>query len=315
MGYSSYSMRTDPHGLYTMSLMDPFRLETERPGSSPGVVTLWLEQEGRPVVVLDHELIQRLETTLKSLPANAEGLILASAAPRAFVAGADLQAIMALDNNQLHRYLDYASGVFGMISDLPYPTAAAIHAATLGGGLELAMHCDALIASRPENKPYPVGLPEAGLSICPGWGGTNLLPARMDPANAIRLTAEGKPMLFDQAEQAGLFDAVAETQGDLIEACTSWIRSQPGPVSRAGTPSRWIGMKEVAPGVLEALDSVRSEITSAPGQAVCDAIDTGLAKGWNAALAVEQEHLVRLRNEPAGKEAIEAFFARSAKKA
>ena len=75
-----------------MIAMDPFRLESERTGPTPGIVTLWLDQGDRPVVVLDHPLIQRLEATLKSLPSNAEGLILASAAPRAFVAGADLAA-------------------------------------------------------------------------------------------------------------------------------------------------------------------------------------------------------------------------------
>jgi len=297
-----------------MIAMDPFRLETERTGPTPGIVTLWLDQGDRPVVVLDHPLIQRLEATLKSLPSNAEGLILASAAPRAFVAGADLAAIAELNDDQLHKYLAYASRVFGMLCELPYPTAAAIHAATLGGGLELAMHCDGLVACPPESKPYPVGLPEAGLSICPGWGGTNLLPARMDPERAIKLTAEGKPLMFDEACDAGLFDEVAPTQGDLIKTARAWIRMQQKPTRRSGTPSRWIGSKDVAKAVLEALDRIRSEITSAPGLAVCDAIDTGLAKGWNAALQVEQEHLVRLRNEPAGKQAIQQFFERSAKK-
>lgn len=304
-----------------MSAMDPFRLEPQRPGASPGVVTLWLEQEGRPVVVLDHELVQRLETTLKTLPQNADGLILASAAPRAFVAGADLQAIMQLSNDQLHRYLGYAASVFGMIADLPYPTAAAIHAAALGGGLELAMHCDGLIACPPPEKdgkpgrPYLVGLPEAGLEICPGWGGTNLLPARMDPEKAIRLTASGTPMNFDEAKEAGLFDAVASSPETLIETATSWIVEQDRPRVRTGTPSRWIGAKGIAPKVLEALDKVRSELTTPSGVAVCEAIDTGLAKGWKSALDVEQEHLVRLRSEPAGRAAIEAFFAKSAKKA
>lgn len=297
-----------------MAHMDPFRLETERPGATPGIVTLWLDQGDRPVVVLDHPLIQRLEATLKVLPKNAEGLILASAAPRAFVAGADLSAIAELSDDQLHRYLQYASRVFAMLCELPYPTVAAIHAATLGGGLELAMHCDGLIASPPEAKPYPVGLPEAGLSICPGWGGTNLLPARMDPEKAIRLTAEGKPLQFDEARAANLFDSVAPTHKDLIPAAREWIRAQARPVRRSGTPSRWIGCKPVAAKVLIALDRVRPELTSAPALAVCDAIDTGLAKGWNAALAVEQQHLVRLRSEPAGKQAIQAFFERSAKK-
>ena len=295
--------------------MDPFRLEPERPGPSPGILTLWLDQGDRPVVVLDHSLIQRLELTLKSLPKNAEGLILASSAPRAFVAGADLGAIAELPDDQLHRYLQYASRVFAMLCELPYPTAAAIHAAALGGGLELAMHCTVLVASRPEGKPYPVGLPEAGLSICPGWGGTNLLPARMDPERAIRLTIEGKPMTFDEAERENLFDVIATTRDELIEKARGWIHKHGRQGPRSGLPTRWIGNKPIASRVLEALDMIRPEVATGPGLAVCDAIDTGLTKGWAAALAVEQRHLVRLRNEPAGKEAIRAFFERSAKKA
>lgn len=294
--------------------MDLFRVEPERPGPLPGILTLWLDQGDRPVVVLDEALIRRLEATIASLPTNAEGMILASAAPRAFVAGADLSAIAELPDDELHRYLQFGSRVFAMLCALPYPTAAAIHAAALGGGLELAMHCDALIASRPEGKPYPVGLPEAGLSICPGWGGTNLLPARMAPDRAIRLSAEGGTMPFDEAERQGLFDAVAESRGDLIGAARGWIREQGDLSPRTGLPRRWIGTRAAAAGVLRALDTVRPAITSAPGLAVCEAIDTGLAKGWSAALACEQRHLVRLRSAPAGREAIRAFFERSSGK-
>lgn len=301
--------------------MEPFRLEHEHAGDQPGIVTLWLEQGDRPVVVLDHDLVLRLELTLKALPANAAGLVLASAAPRAFVAGADLKAIVELDDARLHAYLANASRVFAMISALPYFTAAAIHAAALGGGLELAMHCDGLIGCPPADRdgkpgrPYPIGLPEAGLSICPGWGGTNLLPARMDPAEAIRRTATGKPMTSAEAISAGLFDSVAETPETLIETARSWIRNQAGPVHRTGSPGRWIGCPDVSAAVLSALDAVRDELTTPSGMAVCEAVDTGLAKGWRAALAVEQDHLVRLRSTPAGQAAIEAFFAKSAKKA
>ncbi|HED53750.1 MAG TPA: enoyl-CoA hydratase/isomerase family protein [Phycisphaerales bacterium] len=301
--------------------MDPFRLEHEHAGDQPGVVTLWLEQGDRPVVVLDQDLIQRLELTLKNLPENTAGLVLASAAPRAFVAGADLRAIVELDDARLHTYLENASRVFSMLTALPYFTVAAIHAAALGGGLELAMHCDGLIGCPPAERdgkpgrPYPVGLPEAGLSICPGWGGTNLLLARMDPADAIRRTATGEVMNSDEAIRAGLFDAVAGSYDDLIETARQWIRGQAGPVRRTGAPSRWIGCPDVSASVLEALDAVRGDLMTPSGMAVCEAVDTGLAKGWRAALAVEQDHLVRLRSSAAGKAAIEAFFAKSAKKA
>ena len=140
-----------------------------------------------------------------------------------------------------------------MLCELPYPTAAAIHSAVLGGGLELAMHCDGLIASPPADRdgkpgrPYPVGLPEAGLSICPGWGGTNLLPARIDPANAIHQTAIGKPMNFDEAKEAGLFDAgrrlarLAHRNRTPVDP-----RSETPGLAAPGTPSRWIGCPDVA---------------------------------------------------------------------
>src|SRR5882724_3304833 len=192
----------------------PLPIKVDESGPFAGVVTVILEQPGKPVVVLDLELIQRLEAALNNVPRTAAGMVLASASERVFVAGADLKSIMELDDAALEKYLAYGSKVFGMISDLPCPTAAAINGAALGGGLELAMHCDGLIGAPPPLKdgqpgrPYPVGLPEAGLCICPGWGGTNLLPARIDPADAIRQTASGTPMMFDQAKNAGIFDAV-----------------------------------------------------------------------------------------------------------
>lgn len=284
------------------------------------IATLTLDQ-GKPVVVLDLELIQRLEATLREVPRSIAGLILASASTRVFVAGADLKSISELTDDQLDRYLQYGSKVFQMLADLPCPSVAAINGAALGGGLEIAMHCDGLVAAPPgpgkdnqPGKPYPVGLPEAGLSICPGWGGTNLLPARIDPATAITMTASGKPMLFDQAREAGLFDAVAPSHDHLLHTAKAWLQTQRQKpmATRDGSPLRWIG--RVSPSqVLKALDQVKPELPPGePAQAVVDAVDVGLAQGWQAALACERRHLIRLRNQPAGKAAIAAFLAKSA---
>ena len=182
------------------------------------IATVTLEQPGKPVVVLDHELIRRLEATLASVPGDCRGLVLASASERVFIAGADLKSIQDLSDADLHRYLQHGSRVFAMLAQFPFPTAAAINGAALGGGLELAMHCDALIASPPVPgkdgtiRPYPIGLPEAGLCICPGWGGTNLLGARIDPLVAFTRTALGQPLSFDEARAAGLFDSVAPSR-------------------------------------------------------------------------------------------------------
>lgn len=306
-----------------MTTPAPFRVQVEPTGPASGVATLFLDAGERPVVVLDLPLVQRLEATLRALPTGLLGLVVASATPRAFVAGADLKSIMEMDDVQLDKYLAYTSRVFGMLGQLPFPTAAAINGAVLGGGLELAMHCDALIGAPPPpgaegtpGRPYPVGLPEAGLKICPGWGGTNLLPARIDPSTAIRRTASGETFMFDQAAAAGLFDDVSPSSGALLETARAWVRRSAGRhrVRRDGAPSRWIGRSATAASVLAGLDAVRAEVeTTDPGRAVLSAVDRGLAMGWKAALAVERRELIRLRSTPAAKEAIAAFFAKSKK--
>jgi enoyl-CoA hydratase/carnithine racemase len=295
----------------------PLPFHRDESGPFAGIGVLRVESPGKPVVVLNMELVDRLEASLNALPRDLRGLVLASASERVFIAGADLKAIQDLSDSDLHRYLARAGRVYGLIAKLPYPTVAAINGAALGGGLELAMHCDGLVAC-PGAKPYPVGLPEAGLSICPGWGGTNLLAARLqDAAKALTLTATGKTMMYDEAQTGGLFDAVAPDASTLIDVAKSWLVNQPARTrdDRDGAPFRWIGRPGTRARVFAALEQVRDAIvTTGPGKAVALAVDAGLSKGWDAALEVEQRELVRLRSAPEGKAAIAAFFEKAAKK-
>lgn len=296
----------------------PFAFEMEPSGPFAGIAVLRLEQAGRPVVVLDEGLIQRLEASLLAVPAGCVGLVLASASERVFVAGADLKSISELSDAALDRYLAYGQRVFGMLAKLPFPTAAAINGAALGGGLEVAMHCDALIACpSASGKPYPVGLPEAGLSICPGWGGTNLLPARIAPADGISRTATGRTMSIDEARGASMFDDFAPTAQELLPTAKRWIinRAKEGRPERDGVPSRWIGRPRSAAACLQALDACRGALPpTGSARAVLEAVEAGLTQGWQAALDCERKHLIALRASPEGKAAIQAFFERSAAK-
>lgn len=317
----------------------PFSIDTAASGPHAGIATITLEPNQGPMVVLDHALIQRLEATLKALATcfnghAPRGLVLASGSPRVFVAGADLKSIQApgpgsvgLDDDQLDKYLAYGQRIFGMLCDLPYPTAAAINGAALGGGLELAMHCDALIGAPDSNtKPYPIGLPEAGLSICPGWGGTNLLPARIDPADAIKRTASGQTMMVAEAIAAHLFDRVSPDAASLLDTARQWVHEQQGKIGtgggtgggrRDGKPLRWIGRPDIKSRVTKALAETRSQLPATDSaKAVAAAIHAGLEggeRGWQAALDVERRELTRLRSTPAGRAAIQAFFDKSRK--
>lgn len=281
------------------------------------VVTLTLRQEGRPVVVLDSDLLHAIAATLDTIAAipDLAGFVLASDS-RVFVAGANLEEINSLSDEQLHAYLEFGAAAFARIAALPCTTVAAIQGAALGGGLEIAMHCDLLVGApappkepNAPSKPYPVGLPEAGLGICPGWGGTALLPARIDAAQAIQQIASGKTMLVDQARDLGLFDAWVDDPAALLEHASA-LAAQPK-ASRGGVP-RNISDADRAAAVREALDRVGSALPETlAAAAVADCVGIGLQQGWAAACQAERNHLVRLRHTEPARAALEKFLTKA----
>ena len=205
-----------------MTDQDSHALPVER--STDDIVTLHLTPNpARPrggVVVLDSWLLDAIDEAMDRIAGfgDIKGFILASDSERVFVAGADLAEIDALDDDALLAYLARGAAVYQRIADLPCPTVAAVNGACLGGGLEIAMHCDVLVSAvvSPDDKPWRIGLPEAGLGLCPGWGGTQMLPARIDPATAIAATASGTT--FKATEIPDGLVEVSVPRRDLLDA-------------------------------------------------------------------------------------------------
>ncbi len=169
------------------------------------------------------------------------------------------------------------------------------------------MHCDAIVASKVggNEKPYPIGLPEAGLGICPGWGGSQMLPARIDPTVAIEATATGN-LFKSSAMPEGLVDVLVETPEELETAATKWL-SENQTVNR--TIPRCIFNTEK--NYKEAVETAKANLdTSESVQGVILAVETGIHQGWSDAIATEQCELVRLRNTPAAREKLEAFLSK-----
>ncbi|MCE9619699.1 MAG: enoyl-CoA hydratase/isomerase family protein [Planctomycetes bacterium] len=263
------------------------------------------------VVVLDRWLIDALDHSLQSLAKQPlRGLVLRSASDRVFVAGADLAEIDALNDADLDGYLRAGSVAFGRINKLPFASAALIHKAALGGGLELAMHCDALVGATPAagEKSWKVGLPECGLGICPGWGGTMMLAARIDAAKAIPATCAGAP--FDAADiPPGLFAAHYAANENGVEAAASWIRAHPRTTPRA-TPIS-VADPALRDRASAALQSVANDLPkTAASRAVVDSIEAGIHGGFDAGVAREQKHLIALRHTPEARAKLEAFLKR-----
>ena len=282
---------------------------------SDGITTLKLvPNPNNPrggMVVLDEWLIEQLHGALdviESTPPSV-GLILASASDRAFVAGADLAEIESKDDAQLFAYLERAAAAYLRITNLDCPSVAVIGGSALGGGLEIAMHCDGMIAleTAEGSRPYLVGLPEAGLGLCPGWAGTQMLPARMSPVDAIRATATGKPWKSD-ALPTGLFDGHVSDASLLEQAGSSWLKQHP-------RHRRWDiprCLDDLSRDVLiVALDELESELPDAESaKAVIECVRSGMDHGFMTALETERRLLVSLRHTPVARERLEAFLSR-----
>jgi enoyl-CoA hydratase/carnithine racemase len=295
-----------------MNMADTDLLPIERRPDGIAVVHL-VPNPAKPrggVVVLDAWLIGAIDRSMRHVAeSRATGFLLISDSERVFVAGADLAEIDSLDDAALHAYLQAGSTAFGRIPALACPSACVIHRAALGGGLELAMHCDALFGVTPPagDKGWKVGLPECGLCICPGWGGTVLLPARIEPAAAIAATMQGAP--FDAARPPrGLFESTHASPAEAAQAAIAWLLAHPRTTPRSA-PANACDAEHRAM-TAAAIPFVRPQAATAAAIAVIDAVQAGLKDGFGAAVKREQTHLVDLRHTPEARAKLTAFLKR-----
>lgn len=294
---------------------DTLRILTDDSGPTAGVATIYLDDESKPVTVLNRAMIARLGATLDEVERmNPTGLVLATSHGRVFVAGADLKEISELPDEELDAYLAEGQRVLGRIAGMGCTTVAAINGAALGGGLELALHCDVLMAMEPENpdKPYRIGLPEASLGLCPGWGGTNTLPARIEPGLAIGATSCGSTFTFAEAVEYGMFESVHPDRASLLAAAKTRVHVRKS--ERNGGPNEPINasMPEFAPSVRTALARVHGDVPKDDAaEAVISCVNAGLAGGWGRALEQERASLISLRASESTQAKIKAFFDRN----
>jgi enoyl-CoA hydratase/carnithine racemase len=133
---------------------------------------------------------------------GARAVVLSSAAPGAFCVGADLKERNGLSDAGFLSQREVFRAAFGAVRGLPVPVVAAVHGFALGGGYELALCCDLIVADRTA----VVGLPEVTRGIVPGGGGTQLLPRRVGVGVAADLILTGRHVEAEEAARLGLVD-------------------------------------------------------------------------------------------------------------
>ncbi|KAL9681089.1 hypothetical protein QQ045_012870 [Rhodiola kirilowii] len=139
-----------------------------------------------------------LEMISKDTSANV--VLLRSWVPKVFCAGADLKERRSMDASEVHSFVNSLRSTFSFLEALQVPTIAVIEGAALGGGLEMALSCDLRICG--ENA--ILGLPETGLAIIPGAGGTQRLPRLVGKSTAKELIFTGRRVTGKEALTLGL---------------------------------------------------------------------------------------------------------------
>ncbi len=172
-----------------------------------GVAWLALDKAGAGTNTLSAEVLGELADVLGTLEQHPpKGLVIASAKPAGFIAGADIEEFTRVDSPQAARDLvERGWSLFNWIARLSFPTLALIRGHCMGGGLELALACRYRVAV--EEPGTKLALPEVMLGIVPAWGGMKRLPETIGPALALDMMLTGKPVDAKKAARIGLADA------------------------------------------------------------------------------------------------------------
>ncbi|HJX29353.1 MAG TPA: 3-hydroxyacyl-CoA dehydrogenase NAD-binding domain-containing protein [Thermoanaerobaculia bacterium] len=189
-----------------------------------GIAWLVLDDPAKKVNTLSTRLFAWFEERLDEIERRSpKGLVIVSGKPDGFVAGADLEELLALaDREAVITLLQRGHDAMERLAGLPFTTVAAIHGACLGGGLELALACRFRVAT--EHRKTKLGLPEVQLGLIPGLGGTQRLPRLVGVPAALDMILTSKQLDARRARKIGLVDDVCDP-ADLARAAERWVRT------------------------------------------------------------------------------------------
>ena len=180
-------------------------------GEKVGVITL---NRPKQLNALNDQLMNELGQALQAFDADESiGCIILTGSEKAFAAGADIGAMAKYSFADAYKG-DYITRNWEAIRSIRKPVIAAVSGFALGGGCELAMMCDFIIAA--DNAKF--GQPEIKLGVIPGAGGTQRLPRAVGKSKAMDMALTGRMMDAQEAERAGLVSRVVPLDKMMDEA-------------------------------------------------------------------------------------------------
>jgi len=231
----------------------------------------WIDNP--PANSLSPQVIEDLARICEHVNVTEEirALVIASANPMLFCAGADIKAFTKMDGATGGALLERCHKMIRDMERSSTVTIAAVNAVAYGGGCELAMGCDVRIAALSAS----FGQPEINLGIIPGFGGTQRLPRLVGSAKALEMNLTGDPISAEEAYEVGLVNRIVPDH-ELLDVALAWARKL-----GAQAPLAVQGIKRAS-----------------------------TAAGLDEGIALEQEEFARVFDSADAKEGIGAFLGK-----
>ncbi|RNF84966.1 3-hydroxyacyl-CoA dehydrogenase NAD-binding domain-containing protein [Montanilutibacter psychrotolerans] len=275
-----------------------------------GVLVLSFDREASPVNTFSQDVLIELDSVLERLALDPpKGMVIRSAKASGFIAGADIKEFQSFDEKGVvGDAIRRGQQVFQRLSELPFPTVAAIHGFCMGGGTEIALACRYRVASNDGST--RIGLPEVKLGIYPGWGGSARLPQLVGAPSAFDLMLTGRTLSAASARAMGVVDKVVEPALLVDAAAALALKGTQRPFKQrftAWATNTWPARQVLAPMLVKQVArKARKEHYPAPFALIGTWQRTG--GGIQARLAGERKSVVKLASTSTARNLIRVFF-------
>ena len=245
------------------------------------------------------EALESLERTLDELESQEWAGLVLTGKPYVFAVGADIDQFPNVTPDLARAGSRAGHELFLRIRELPFPTLAAINGAALGGGLEIALHCDHRTIARSVRH---LGTPEVFLGLFPAWGGTQLMPRLVGAANAVKVVVsnplrQNRMLDAQKSFELGIVDAVLDDV-EFLDDSIAYLRAAPAPREEAD-------LSDAA----EVVRRARGELMGparAP-QVALDLVEGAATWSLDEGYRAEEDAIAALLPEPQAQNSIYAF--------
>jgi 3-hydroxyacyl-CoA dehydrogenase/enoyl-CoA hydratase/carnithine racemase len=281
-----------------------------------GIAIVWLDHPEKQVNTLSPAVVEEFNQKVAPLldEEGVRAMVVVSAKPDTFIAGADLQLIEGLGESEISAMSRDGNALLERIATSEKPVVAAVHGAALGGGLEVALASHYIIAS--DDPKTVMAQSEVMLGLLPAGGGTQRLVERVGLVAALPMLLTGKRVRSRRARRMGLVDAITTPGGIAETGARAALALAEGSLERrprkknmmdrlaATTPGRALVLRKARQQVMR---RTRGLYPAPP--AILDCVETGLRKGRIAGLARESEYFGKLAVTPESRNLVRLFHA------